>query len=129
MLLELMETSQDGEESGEYGLSPVIEINFKRDFPKSCPGKGQPQVAENCTHRVRKCYFTAQCTLSGDKGNRGDGEPNIEPNKEPNIEPNQEPNPEPNIEPNIEGIDEDGPHHQLKLKIFGGSNKEEILFF
>ena len=76
MLLELMETSQDGEESGEYGLSPVIEINFKRDFPKSCPGKGQPQVAENCTHRVRKCYFTAQCTLSGDKGNRGDGEAN-----------------------------------------------------
>ena len=76
MLLELMETSQDGEESGEYGLSPVIEINFKRDFPKSCPGKGQPQVAENCTYRVRKCYFTAQCTLSGDKGNRGDGEAN-----------------------------------------------------
>jgi hypothetical protein len=58
MLLELMETSQDGEESGEYGLSPVIEINFKRDFPKSCPDKSQPERAENCTYRVRKCYFT-----------------------------------------------------------------------
>ena len=58
MLLELMETSRDGEESEEHGLSPVMEINLKRDFPKSCPDKSQPEVAENCTYRVRKCYFT-----------------------------------------------------------------------
>ena len=58
MLPELMETSRDGEEYGEHGLSPVMEINLKRDFPKSCPDKSQPEVAENCTYRVRKCYFT-----------------------------------------------------------------------
>ena len=76
MLLELMETSRDGEEYGEHGLSPVMEINLKRDFPKSCPEKSQPERAEKCTYRVQKCYFTAPCTLSGDEGNRGDGEAN-----------------------------------------------------
>jgi hypothetical protein len=28
-----------------------------------------------------------------------------------------------------EGIDDDGPHHTLKLKIFGGSNNGEVYEF